>query len=61
MPSSPMIRNLLDDDLQMMLQINEQGLPGTGRVNLAEMAKLLSMSQLSLGWFDKDVLCGFVI
>ena len=61
MPLSPMIRNLLDDDLQMMLQINEQGLPGTGRVNMAEMAKLLSMSQLSLGWFDKDVLCGFVI
>ena len=45
--------------LQMMLQINEQGLPGTGRVNLAEMAKLLSMSQLSLGWFDNDILCGF--
>ena len=61
MPLSPMIRNLLDDDLQMMLQINEQGLPGTGRVNLAEMAKLLSMSQLSLGWFDNDILCGFVI
>jgi predicted GNAT superfamily acetyltransferase len=44
-----------------MWQINEQGLPGTGKVNLQEMEKLLELSELSLGVFDDKKLLGFVL
>ena len=44
-----------------MLEINEQGLPGTGKINLEEMEKLLELSELSLGVFDGKKLLGFVL
>ena len=44
-----------------MWGINEQGLPGTGKVSLDEMKNLLNISELSVGAFDDDSLLGFVI
>ena len=57
----PVIRNLNIDDLETMLEINDQGLPGTGKVSLEEMAALLNIAELAIGWFDGRNLCGFVI
>ena len=44
-----------------MWEINEQGLPGTGKVSLDEMKNLLNISELSVGAFEDDSLLGFVI
>ena len=55
------IRHLVELDIQMMWELNEQGLPGTGKVNLQEMTKLLELSELSLGVFDNKRLLGFVL
>ncbi len=44
-----------------MWGINEQGLPGTGKVSLDEMKNLLNISELSVGAFEDDSLLGFVI
>ena len=41
--------------------INEEGLPGVGKVTPAAMADLLSLSELALGAFDGDRLVGFVL
>lgn len=57
----PVIRNLNIDDLETMLEINDQGLPGTGKVSLEEMAALLNIAELAIGWFDGRNLRGFVI
>ncbi len=57
----PVIRNLNIDDLETMLEINDQGLPGTGKVSLEEMAALLNIAKLAIGWFDGRNLRGFVI
>ncbi len=48
-------------DVPTMWQINEQGLPGTGKVSQQEMENLLTLSELSLGVFDDKKLLGFVI
>jgi len=53
--------NLEISEVPMMWQINEQGLPGTGKVNLQEMENLLELSELSLGVFEDKKLLGFVI
>ena len=55
------IDELVESHIKMMLQINEQGLPGTGKVNLQEMENLLELSELSLGVFEDKKLLGFVI
>jgi predicted GNAT superfamily acetyltransferase len=44
-----------------MVEINEQGLPGTGKVTEAEMTDLLSLSTLALGVDDEGVIAGFVL
>ena len=36
------IEQLVETDVPMMVEINEQGLPGTGKVNHQEMENLLS-------------------
>lgn len=55
------IKALEHADLSAMWDINEQGLPGTGKVTLEEMKYLLSISEISIGAFDDGSLCGFVI
>jgi predicted GNAT superfamily acetyltransferase len=55
------IRTLLIDDAPRMLEINEQGLPGTGKVSVVEMVDLLHLSELALGAFDGDRLLGYVL
>ena len=48
-------------DIDAMWAINEQGLPGTGRVSKEEIGRLLEFSSLSVGVFDQSELLGFVI
>ncbi len=55
------IKPLTDSDLEQMWLINEQGLPGTGKVSIDELSKLLQLSELSIGAYEDDSLVGFVI
>jgi predicted GNAT superfamily acetyltransferase len=55
------IRNLCSDDIPSLWRINEEGLPGTGKVSQEEIADLLSFSELSLGAYEDGLLTGFVI
>lgn len=55
------VGQLTPADIPMMWQINEQGLPGTGKVNEQEMADLLTLSELSLGAYEDGHLVGFVL
>jgi len=55
------IRELETQDITTILKINEEGLPGTGKVSEDEIAKLLNYSELSLGAFNEDELLGIVI
>lgn len=48
-------------DIDAMWSINEQGLPGTGKVSKEEIGKLLEFSSLSIGAYDQGELLGFVI
>ena len=54
-------RALTLDDIPRMVEINEQGLPGTGKVSEEEMADLLQLSELALGLEDESGLVGFVL
>ncbi|MBD43032.1 MAG: hypothetical protein CMB09_02890, partial [Euryarchaeota archaeon] len=58
---TPITSELNSTHTHQMWQINEQGLPGTGKVNLQEMERLLELSELSLGVFDDKKLLGFVL
>ena len=55
------IRALQMSDSSSIWEINEQGLPGTGKVSEQEIIDLLNYSSLSIGLFDSDSLLGFVI
>jgi uncharacterized protein len=44
-----------------MWRINEEGLPGVGKVSDEAMADLLSLCELALGAFSEDKLLGFVL
>ena len=55
------IRELETQDITMIWKINEEGLPGTGKVSEDEIEKLLNYSELSLGAFDQNELLGVVI
>ena len=55
------LRRLTPEDVPRMVVINEQGLPGTGKVSEAEMADLLSLSELAFGYEEDNVLNGFVL
>ena len=54
-------RPLLQEDALSVWEINEQGLPGTGKVTVEEISYLIEISEISLGIFEQDVLVGFVI
>lgn len=55
------LRPLKPEDIPRMVVINEDGLPGTGKVSEAEMANLLSLSELALGYEEDSRLNGFVL
>ena len=55
------IRSLRLADSHEIWKINEQGLPGTGKVSEDEMVDLLHHSSFAVGAFDDEVLLGFVI
>ena len=44
---------LSTSDIDAMWAINEQGLPGTGKVSKEGIAKLLGFSSLSVGAYDQ--------
>ncbi len=54
-------RPLEPGDVNSIWSINEQGLPGTGKVSQEEILALLDLSELSLGVFQKGNLLGFII
>ena len=54
-------RPLLHDDASSVWIINEQGLPGTGKVTVEEISYLIDISDVSLGVFEHDKMVGFVI
>lgn len=55
------IRDLRALDSRSIWEINEQGLPGTGKVSEDEIIALLEFSSFSIGAYDNDNLLGFVI
>ena len=55
------IRDLCSDDIPTLWRINEEGLPGTGKVSQEEIADLLALSELSIGVYEDGLLTGFVI
>ena len=55
------LRPLHLSDSSSILEINEQGLPGTGKVSEEEIVNLLSYSSFAVGIFDDNSLLGFVI
>ncbi|MAR94449.1 MAG: hypothetical protein CMA45_05200 [Euryarchaeota archaeon] len=54
-------RPLLQDDASSVWEINEQGLPGTGKVSVEEISHLIEISEISLGVFEQENLVGVVI
>ncbi|MEC9466156.1 MAG: GNAT family N-acetyltransferase [Myxococcota bacterium] len=55
------IRKLQVDDCAAMWRINEEGLPGVGKVTQASMEALLDFSILPLGMTADATLAGFVL
>lgn len=55
------LRELQNEDISEIWEINEQGLPGTGKVNHDEIEALLVISELAIGVFENSKLLGFVI
>ena len=55
------IRELSDSDIQKMWEINEQGLPGTGKVDEQGLLNLLEYSEISVGAYQDGELLGYVI
>jgi predicted GNAT superfamily acetyltransferase len=55
------LKELCQDDVSEIWNINEQGLPGTGKVSHEEIEDLLSLSELAIGAFENGKLLGFVI
>ena len=55
------IQLLQTDDVPAIWRINEEGLPGVGKVSQTAVADLLSLSELALGVFEQDKLVGFVL
>ena len=54
-------RPLLQDDASSVWEINEQGLPVTGKVTVEEISHLIEISDTSLGVYEQGNLVGFVI
>lgn len=55
------IRRLTPSDIPAVWRINEQGLPGVGKVSPEAMMNLLTLSELPLGAWDGECLVGFVL
>jgi len=55
------LRKLNQNHIEEIWEINEQGLPGTGKVSKEEIARLLDYSDLAFGAFLSSRLIGFVI
>ena len=55
------IRELSGSDVQKMWEINEQGLPGTGKVDEQGFLNLLEYSEISVGAYEDGELLGYVI
>ena len=55
------IRTLQTDDLPALFRINEEGLPGVGKVTEDGLADLFSLAALPLGVFEGDTVVGFVL
>ena len=55
------LRTLSTDDVPALWRINEEGLPGVGKVSEAALADLVTLADLPLGAFDGDALVGFVL
>ncbi len=52
---------LQTDNVSDIWRINEEGLPGVGKVSQADLVDLLRLSELALGVFDQHDLMGFVL
>ncbi|MEL0312643.1 MAG: GNAT family N-acetyltransferase [Candidatus Poseidoniales archaeon] len=55
------IRDLTHADVEAMWAINEEGLPGTGKVSPSELEALLDLASFAVGAFENDLMIGFVI
>ncbi|MDP6932998.1 MAG: GNAT family N-acetyltransferase [Myxococcota bacterium] len=55
------LRTLHTDDVPALWRINEEGLPGVGKVSEAALADLLALAELPLGAVDGNDLVGFVL
>jgi len=55
------LRELRSKDIPLVWKINEQGLPGTGKVSQQEIVELLRIAELTIGAFDGEQLVGFVL
>ena len=54
-------RTLRSEDAPSLWRINEEGLPGTGKISQDAIIDLLGLAELSLGAFEGDELVGFVL
>jgi len=55
------LRELRSKDIPLIWKINEQGLPGTGKVSQQEIVELLIIAELTIGAFEGEQLVGFVL
>ena len=55
------LRPLRDEDVPILWRINEEGLPGVGKVTQEQLTDLLTLCDFPLGAFDGDKLVGFVL
>ena len=55
------LRELRSKDIALIWKINEQGLPGTGKVSQQEIVELLIIAELTIGAFEGEQLVGFVL
>jgi predicted GNAT superfamily acetyltransferase len=55
------LRPLHGDDVPVLWRINEEGLPGVGKVSQEQLADLLTLCDFPLGACDGDKLVGFAL
>ena len=55
------IKPLSFTEVEVIWEINEDGLPGTGQVSVDEIEALLEFSSLAVGAYSNEKLLGFVI
>ena len=54
-------RMLCSEDVSAVWRINEEGLPGVGKISEVALRDLLTLAELPLGIFDGPDLVGFVL